>query len=191
MNSFHIQVSFNSLRQTISLRISNTNLLQFFLLIYLFWFIFPCKIVSTWIPCICLCEIFQIQHCLNCKDNTVDHLYIIWQKQWHNVKNVADWIPSMVNYSWFSHRQSKSNGSRQQLWLILLSIHFAFVKFWLHTLLISKFLYIILNVICQTCSWHITWSWWKCHNIFRVWTCIPKLITKTAPQLATHTLYHC
>jgi hypothetical protein len=32
MNSFHIQISFNSLRQTISLRISNTNLLQYFLI---------------------------------------------------------------------------------------------------------------------------------------------------------------
>jgi len=32
LNSFHIQISFNSLRQTISLRISNTNLLQYFLI---------------------------------------------------------------------------------------------------------------------------------------------------------------
>jgi hypothetical protein len=32
LNSFHNQISFNSLRQTISLRISNTNLLQYFLI---------------------------------------------------------------------------------------------------------------------------------------------------------------
>jgi len=32
LNSYHIQISFNSLRQTISLRISNTNLLQYFLI---------------------------------------------------------------------------------------------------------------------------------------------------------------
>jgi hypothetical protein len=32
LNSFHIQISFNSLRQTLSLITGNTNLLQYFLI---------------------------------------------------------------------------------------------------------------------------------------------------------------
>jgi hypothetical protein len=94
-NSFHIQISFNSLRRTISLRISNTNLLQYFLINTSFLINFSLQNYINFN----LCTIFQIQHCLNCKENTVHHLHIISQKQWHSVKTAADWNPFMANQS--------------------------------------------------------------------------------------------